>query len=84
MDIRQAAGLLHRELARRPWYLALDISNLGETPALVVYVTSLKDADFPLRDKCWYGFPVKLEEFCLPLRRCSQREFDRRPVVSSA
>jgi hypothetical protein len=73
MDIREAAKLLHCALARRPWYMALDISERETPPALFVYVNSLMlaVADLSFTESQWHGFPVRIRELGLPVRRSS-------------
>ena len=74
MDVEHAAELLHCTLIRRPWYLALDISNHQTTPVLFLYVNSLRLAlaDFYSPHFLWHGFPVRITELELPLKRsCS-------------
>jgi hypothetical protein len=73
MDIREAAKLLHYSLARRPWYMALDISEHEKPPTLFVYVNSLMlaMADLSFTEGQWHGFPVCVRELGLPVRRSS-------------
>jgi hypothetical protein len=73
MEIREAAKLLHGTLVRRPWYMALDISERETPPALFVYVNSLMMAvaDLSFTESEWHGFPVRIRELGLPVRRLS-------------